>query len=76
MSETLGQIVRDIRDQISGTVSSGGNSIPPWDYRQFSYSGGNLTTVTYKSGGAAGEVVAVQTLAYDGSDKLISETWS
>ena len=57
-------------------VAPGGRAIPAWDYRELGYTGANLTTVTYKAGGSGGTVVAVQTLAYDGSDNLISETWS
>ena len=57
-------------------TASGGRAIPAWGYRELGYTGANLTTGTYKAGGSGGTVVAVQTLAYDGSDNLISETWS
>lgn len=45
----------------------------PYDYISLSYTGANLTTVIYKSGGAGGTTVATLTLAYSGS-QLISVT--
>lgn len=44
-----------------------GLSIPIHDYIGLSYTGSNLTGVTYKTGGAAGTLVATLTLAYSGS---------
>jgi hypothetical protein len=57
-------------------VTTNGRSIPAWDYRSIAYTDDNPTTVTYKVGGASGLTVAVQTLAYDGSNNVVSETWS
>jgi hypothetical protein len=53
-----------------------GLEIPEHDYIDLSYTGTNLTGVVYKTGGASGTTVATLTLAYDGSDNLISVTKS
>ena len=53
-----------------------GLSIPAHDHIALSYTGSNLTGVTYKSGGASGSTVATLTLAYDGSNNLTSVTKS
>lgn len=52
----------------------GGTLVPEkYDSIQLAYTGDNLTEVTYK---LAGSTVAVLTLAYDGSNKLIQVTRS
>ena len=49
--------------------------IPPqYDYVGLDYTGSNLTTVAFKTGGASGTTVSTLTLAYDGSDNLTSVT--
>lgn len=53
-----------------------GLSIPEHDYIALSYTGTNLTGVVYKTGGSGGTTVGTLTLAYDGSDNLISVTKS
>lgn len=53
-----------------------GLEIPEHDYISLSYTGSNLTGVTYKTGGSGGTAVATLTLAYDGSDNLTSVTKS
>ena len=53
-----------------------GLSIPEHDYISLSYTGGNLTGVVYKTGGSGGTTVGTLTIAYDGSDNLISVTKS
>ena len=53
-----------------------GLEIPEHDYIDLSYTGSNLTGVVYKTGGSGGTTVATLTLAYDGSDNLISVTKS
>ena len=53
-----------------------GLEIPDHDYIDLSYTGSNLTGVVYKTGGSGGATVATLTLAYDGSDNLISVTKS
>lgn len=52
------------------------NSLTPtkYDYISLSYTGANLTGVVFKLGGAGGTTVSTLTLAYDGSDNLISVT--
>lgn len=56
-------------------VAMAGLGIPAHDYVALSYTGSNLTGVTYRTGGAGGTIVATLTLAYSGSD-LISVTKS
>ena len=53
-----------------------GLEIPAHDYIGLTYAGANLTGVVYKDGGSGGTTVATLTLAYDGSDNLISVTKS
>ena len=53
-----------------------GLEIPAHDYIDLSYTGSNLTGVVYKDGGSGGTTVATLTLAYDGSNNLISVTKS
>jgi hypothetical protein len=58
------------------TQVADGLSIPKHDYISLSYTGSNLTGVVYKFGGSGGVTVATLTLAYDGSNNLISVTKS
>ena len=78
MSETLGKLVRDIRDQVGdlevGSSSASGLGIPEHDYIANTYTGTNLTEVVYKTGGASGTVVATLTLTYDGGGNLLTVT--
>jgi hypothetical protein len=61
---------------VNGTVNVlTGLEIPEHDYIDLGYTGSNLTSVVYKTGGSGGTVVATLTLAYDGSN-LISVTKS
>lgn len=53
-----------------------GFSIPAHDYISCGYSGSNLTSVVYKSGGSGGTTVATLTLTYDGSNNLLTVTRS
>jgi hypothetical protein len=53
-----------------------GLAIPEHDRIELSYTGALLTGVDYKSGGAAGNIVATLTLAYDGNGNLTSVTKS
>jgi len=45
------------------------NSLVPknYDYITLAYTGSNLTTVEYKTGGSSGTLVATLTLAYTGA---------
>jgi hypothetical protein len=45
-------------------VSSDGLSIPAHDAEVYGYTGEDLTTITYKTGGIAGTTVATMTLVY------------
>jgi len=63
------------------TQISEGLSIPKYDYIALTYvSAGNgvgeISTVTYKQGGASGQTVATLTLGYDGSNRLNAVTRS
>lgn len=64
----------------SGSNGAGGSeAIPGWDipvhdYRAFGYTNGNLTSITYKTGGAGGTTVATLTLTYDGGGNLTAMT--
>lgn len=53
-----------------------GLNVPTHDYISLGYTGPNLTSVVYKTGGSGGTTVATLTLAYDGSNNLISVTKS
>jgi hypothetical protein len=62
---------------VTGTVNTlTGLEIPEHDYVGLGYTGDNLTSVVYKTGGSGGATVATLALAYDGSNKLISVTRS
>ena len=39
-----------------------------YDYLELGYTGDNITTVIYKTGGASGTTVATLTIAYSGSN--------
>ena len=53
-----------------------GLSIPEHQNISLTYTGSNLTVVVYKTGGSGRTTVSTLTLAYDGSDNLISVTKS
>jgi hypothetical protein len=60
-------------DAGGGGAAGGGGSgltIPACDFADLSYTGGNLTGVVYKKGGAGGATVATLTLAYTADGKL------
>jgi hypothetical protein len=64
-------------DLVSGSVPVvTGLEIPEHDHISLSYTSGNLTGVTYRTGGSGGTVVATLTLAYDGSNNLLTVTKS
>lgn len=69
----LAESIKLLREGIDGVE---GLDVPKHDYRGLSYTGGNLTGVVYKTGGASGTIVASLTMAYDGSGNLISVTKS
>lgn len=64
------------RVAVGGTVATlEGLSIPAHDYVGMTYdAAGNVSSVTYKTGGSAGTTVATLTLAYDASGNLTSVT--
>ncbi len=65
----MSQLVRD----------TSGLSIPTHDYLSFTYvssgnGAGEVSTITYKTGGSSGTTVAVVTMAYNSDNKLTSLT--
>jgi hypothetical protein len=56
--ETFDRII--VEDVIAG----GGLGVPEHDHIALAYTDGNLTGVTYRSGGPSGTVVATLTLGY------------
>jgi hypothetical protein len=52
-----------------------GYTIPPFDYKGFTYSGTNIATIVFKSGGSSGTTVATLTFGYT-SGNLTSITKS
>ena len=57
-----------------GSINVADSVIPDHDYISYGYTGSNITTITYKTGGSGGTTVATATYAYDGSDNLTSVT--
>jgi hypothetical protein len=55
-------------DVVSLLSSATGFAIPPYDYMSLAYTGDNLTSVVYKTGGSGGTTVATLTLAYSGAN--------
>lgn len=53
-----------------------GFAISEHDYVSMSYTGGDLTQVVYKQGGASGATVATLALTYDGSGNVLTITKS
>ena len=53
--------------QLAELKSIAGLGIPAHDHVALGYTGSNLTTVTYRTGGSGGTVVGTLTLAYSGS---------
>lgn len=47
---------------------------PAWDYRAFTYTGTNVTTIVYKRGGSGGTTVLTETFTYDGNDNVLTQT--
>lgn len=68
----LHSIEADIVAVKGDTASIAGLTIPAHDYMDLSYTGSNLTSVVYKTGGSTGTTVATLTLTYDGSNNLTS----
>lgn len=62
--------VRDSNFRNVNPAIAGFNITSPYDYISLSYSGSNITGVTYKTGGSSGSTVAVLALTYSGSNIL------
>jgi len=76
VSGTFWQATQPVSVASALSTRVAGWDIPVHDYRSFGYTSGNLTSITYKTGGAGGTTVATLTLAYDGSGNLTSITKS
>ncbi len=50
--------------------------VPAHDYVSLSYTGTNVTGITYKEGGSGGITVATLALTYDGGNNLLTITRS
>lgn len=50
--------------------------VPAHDYVSLSYTGNDVTGITYKEGGSSGITVATLALTYDGSGNLLTITRS
>ena len=70
-SLTTGALTIGKVDQGTGGVSAwltkAGFAIAGYDYVSLGYTGSNLTTVVFKSGGAGGTTINTLTLAYTGA---------
>lgn len=51
-----------------------GENKPAWDYKGYTWSGGNCTQVVYKTGGASGTIVLTETFTYDGDGNPLTQT--
>ena len=47
---------------------------PSWDYRAFTWTGGNCTQIVYKRGGSGGTTVLTENFTYDGNDNVATQT--
>ena len=70
--ETLVQSNNEHRQVI---VDVGQTQIPVYDHRTFTYvaagnGAGEVETITYKTGGASGTAVCVETFTYDASNRV------
>ena len=66
-----------VKVDTSGRLSVLGAMVPfAYDHVSLGYTGVNVTTMVFKTGGSGGTTVATLTLAYDGSDNLTSITRS
>lgn len=66
--------VKGVAINFSNKVNIGTLVTESYDYLDLWYSGTNLTSVVYKSGGATGKTVATLQILYDGSNNVISIT--
>lgn len=55
---------------VANLSSIAGLAIPAHDHIALSYTGSNLTGVTYRTGGSGGTIVGTLTLAYSGSNLI------
>ena len=80
VTANLGAVDNAVLDAIQVGVENPpvpGLDIPIHDYIALSYTGSNLTSVVYKTGGAGGTTVATLTLTYTGSqlDSVTKSYW-
>ena len=66
---------RELIVNTDGSVNVNSVTVPTdYDYVSYGYTGTNITTIVYKTGGSGGTTVMTKTLAYDGSNNLTSVT--
>jgi hypothetical protein len=54
-------------------VQTDGFLRPAHDHRTFTKSGGNITSIVYRLGGASGVIVGTETLTYDGDGDPVTQ---
>lgn len=71
-----GALAVEVLDAAGNQVTSFADNLIPsaYDYIELTYSGSNIATATYKTGGSGGTTVATLTMTYDGSDNITSIT--
>jgi hypothetical protein len=52
----------------ANTSKVAGYAIPTFDYKAFAYSGSNISTIVFKSGGSGGTTLATLTFGYTGAN--------
>ena len=66
-----------VKVNTGGALSTLSAMVPyAYDYISFGYTGSDITTIVFKTGGSGGTTVATLTLAYDVNDNLTSITRS
>jgi hypothetical protein len=48
--------------------------VPPWDYREITWTGSNPTTIVYKQGGSSGTTVLTEVNTFDGNGNCTTTT--
>ena len=64
---TIGKVDQGLPTAGDPWLTTSGFMIKAFDFASLNYTGSNLTSVVFKSGGSGGSTVATLTLAYTGS---------
>lgn len=80
-SDTLIELLADsitqrllVNATITGNIQVAGLVPESYDYVVATYTGTNMTTAIFKTGGSGGTVVATLTMTYDGSNNMLTAT--